>query len=182
MILLNALALLADGKFFPDPGSKARPGNVFRLGVFMWRRIIALMKKEFLALLKDKRSRFIIIVPPLVQLLVFSYAATFDLNQVPFAVFNEDPGFVSRQMLARFDGSPSFHLVGELDHEGQIAQLVNDKQVLMVLHFGPHFSRDLLLGRPARLQLIVDGRNSNTASVLVGYVRSIVIDFNEELG
>jgi len=145
----------------------------------MWRRIFALMKKEFLALLKDKHSRFIIIVPPLVQLLVFSYAATFDLNQVPFAVFNEDPGLASRQMLARFEGSPTFHLVGELDHEGQIAPLVNDKQVLMVLHFGPHFSRDLLLGRPARLQLVVDGRNSNTASVLVGYVRNIVIAFNE---
>ena len=138
------------------------------------------MKKEFLALLKDKRSRFIIIIPPLVQLLVFSYAATFDLNQVPFAVFNEDPGVASRQMLARFDGSPSFHLVGELDHEGQIAQLINNKQVLMILHFGPHFSRDLLLGRPSRLQLVIDGRNSNTASVLVGYVRNIVIDFNQD--
>ena len=146
----------------------------------MWRRILALMKKEFLALLKDKRSRFIIVVPPLVQLLVFSYAATFDLNQVPFAVFNEDPGRASRQMLARFEGSPTFHLVGTLDHEGQIAPLVNDKQVLMVLHFGPHFSRDLLLGRPARLQLVVDGRNSNTASVLVGYVRNMVIAFNED--
>jgi ABC-2 type transport system permease protein len=146
----------------------------------MWRRIIALMQKEFLALLKDKRSRFIIIVPPLVQLLVFSYAATYDLNQVPFAVFNEDQGLASRQMLARFTGSPSFHLVGELDHEGQIAPLVDAKQVLMVLHFEPHFSRDLQLGRPARLQLIVDGRNSNTASILVGYVRNIVIAFNDD--
>lgn len=145
----------------------------------MWRRIFALMKKEFLALLKDKRSRFIIIVPPLAQLLVFSYAATYDLNRVPYAVFNEDPGLASRQMLARFEGSPSFHLVGALEKEEQIAPLVNNKKVLMVLHLGPHFSRDLRLGSTARLQLIVDGRNSNTASVLVGYVRSIVTDFNE---
>jgi len=145
----------------------------------MWRRIIALMKKEFLALLKDKRSRFIIIVPPLAQLLVFSYAATYDLNRIPYAVFNEDPGLASRQMLARFEGSPSFHLVGKLDREEQIAPLVNDKKVLMVLHFGPHFSRDLQLGSTARLQAIVDGRNSNTAAILVGYVRSIVTAFNE---
>lgn len=145
----------------------------------MWRRIIALMKKEFLALLKDKRSRFIVLVPPMVQLLVFSYAATYDLNQVPFAVFNQDPGFASREMLARFEGSSSFQLVGELDHEGQIKPLIDTKQALLVLHFGPHFSRDLLLGRPAPLQLIVDGRNSNTASILVGYVRSMVIEFNK---
>ncbi len=145
----------------------------------MWRRIVALTKKEFLALLKDKRSRFVIIVPPLVQLLIFSYAATYDLNRVPFAVFNEDPGFVSRQLLARFEGSSNFQMEGELDHEGQIPPLVNGKKVLMVLHLGPHFTRDLLLGRPAPLQLIVDGRNSNTAAVLTGYVRSIVTDFNE---
>jgi ABC-2 type transport system permease protein len=145
----------------------------------MWRRIIALTKKEFLALLKDKRSRFVIIIPPLVQLLIFSYAATYDLNQVPYAVYNEDPGFVSRQLLARFEGSPNFQLEGELDHEEQIPPLVNGKKVLMVLHLGPHFTRELLLGRSAPLQLIVDGRNSNTAAVLTGYVRSIVTDFNE---
>ncbi len=146
----------------------------------MWRRIISLMKKEFLALFKDKRSRFIIIIPPLVQLLVFSYAATFDLNQVPFAVYNEDAGSLSRQILARFEGSPHFQLVGELDNEAQIEPLVNNKDVLMVLHFDPHFSRNLLLNQPARLQLIVDGRNSNTAAVLVGYVRTIILAFNEE--
>ncbi|MDA8165633.1 MAG: ABC transporter permease [Desulfobacteraceae bacterium] len=145
----------------------------------MWRRIVALTKKELLALLKDKRSRFVVIVPPLVQLLVFSYAATYDLNRVPYAVFNQDQGFASREILARFEGSPIFRLAGALGHEEQIPPLVNGKRVLMVLRLGPHFTRDLLLGRPAPLQLIVDGRNSNTAAVLVGYVRSIVTDFNE---
>jgi ABC-2 type transport system permease protein len=145
----------------------------------MWRRIIALTKKEFLALLKDKRSRFVVIVPPLVQLLIFSYAATFDLNRIPYAVYNEDAGFASRQLLARFVGSANFELAGGVDREGQIPSLIDSKKVMMVLHLGPHFTRDLLLGRSAPLQLIVDGRNSNTAAVLVGYVRSIVTDFNE---
>jgi ABC-2 type transport system permease protein len=62
----------------------------------MLRRILALMAKEFLALLKDKRSRFVLIGPPLVQLLVFGYAATFDLQNVPYALLNED----SAQLLA----------------------------------------------------------------------------------
>ena len=80
----------------------------------MWRRIIALMIKEFLALLKDKRSRFVHHRPAAVQLLVFGYAATFDLNHVPYAVYNEDGGSASRDLLARFEGSPNFQLVRQV--------------------------------------------------------------------
>ncbi len=74
----------------------------------MWRRIRALMTKEFLALLKDKRSRIVVIVPPILQLLVFGYAATFDLNRIPLAVYNEDHSQASRDLVARFEGSPNF--------------------------------------------------------------------------
>jgi ABC-2 type transport system permease protein len=146
----------------------------------MWRRIVALTIKEFLALLKDKRSRTVLIAPPLMQLIVFGYAATFDLNQVPYAVYNEDPGPASRELLARFSGSSTFHLLGELQGETQIGPLVDSKQVLLVLHIGPHFTRDLLLQRPAPLQVIVDGRDSNTALILVGYVRTMITTFNRE--
>ena len=67
----------------------------------MWRqRIMALVKKEFFTLLKDKKSRFVIIGPPILQLLVFGYAATFDLTHVPFAVYDEDRGSASRELLA----------------------------------------------------------------------------------
>ena len=146
----------------------------------MWRRIFSLMIKEFLALLKDKRSRMVIAAPPVIQLVVFGYAATYDLNHVPYAVYNEDTGAVSRQIAARFEGSPTFHLTGYLDSESQIAPLLNNKRVLMVVHFGPHFSRDMLLNRPANLQIIVDGRDSNTASLVLGYARSIVISANQD--
>jgi len=146
----------------------------------MWRRILALMIKEFLALLKDKRSRTVLIAPPLMQLIVFGYAATFDLNQVPYAIYNEDPGSASRELLAHFAGSSTFRLVGNLQSEIQIEPLVDNKRALLVLHIGPHFTRDLLRQRPAPLQVIVDGRNSNTALVLLGYVRTIVTAFNWE--
>lgn len=144
----------------------------------MWHRIFALVIKEFLALLKDKKSRLVVIVPPLIQLFVFGYAATFDLNEVRYAVFNEDPGAASRELLARFEGSPTFRLMGYLDHEGQIAPLIDSQQVLMVIHIGPHFTRDLLLKHPASLQVILDGRNSNTAMVASGYVGTVVTAFN----
>jgi ABC-2 type transport system permease protein len=145
-----------------------------------WQRIIALVKKEFFTLLKDKKSRFVIIGPPILQLLVFGYAATFDLTHVPFAVYDEDRGSASRELLAHFSGSPNFRRVALLTHEGQIATLIDRRDVLLVLHVGSQFTRDLLLGRPAQLQLIVDGRNSNTAVIAMNYVRTIVNTFNQQ--
>lgn len=147
----------------------------------MWQRVFALVIKEFLALLKDKKSRMVVIVPPIVQLFVFGYAATFDLNEVKYAVLNEDPGIASRELLTRFEGSPTFRLVGYLNHAGQISPLIDRKEVLMVIHIGPHFSRDLASKRPAELQVILDGRNSNTAMVLSGYARTVVNDFSRKL-
>ena len=146
----------------------------------MFGRILALVTKEFLALLKDKRSRLVLIVPPLIQLVVFGYAATYDLKNVPFAVYNEDSGAASREILAALDGSPSFTRVALITHESEIAPLIDSKQVLMVVHTGPHFSSDLLSGRPASLQVIVDGRNSNTAMLAINDVSIMVNRFNRE--
>jgi len=146
----------------------------------MWQRILALMVKEFLALLKDKKSRFVIIGPPIIQLLVFGYAATFDLSNVPYAVYNEDGGAAARDLLARFQGSANFQQVGVISHDGQIRSMIDDKRALLVLHVGPRFSRHMALGEPAQLQVIVDGRNSNTAMLVLNYVRSIVTRFNRQ--
>jgi ABC-2 type transport system permease protein len=146
----------------------------------MWRRILALTIKEFLTLLKDKKSRVVIIVPPMIQLIVFGYAATFDLKHVPFAVFNEDRGSVSRDMIAAFRGSPSFEEVARLAQDKEIAPLIDSKQALMVIRIGPRFSADLLTGQTASIQLIVDGRNSNTAQLAANYAQAIVKKFNIE--
>jgi ABC-2 type transport system permease protein len=146
----------------------------------VWQRIRALIVKELLALLKDKRSRFVLIVPPVVQVLVFGYAATFDLNRVPYAIYDEDGGSASRELLAAFRGSSVFQEAAAISSVGQIAPLIDSKRVLLVVHVGPRFTHDLLSRRSAPLQLIVDGRNSNTALVTVNYVRSIVNQFNEQ--
>jgi len=145
----------------------------------MWYRIFALMRKEFLALLQDKKSRFVIIGPPLLQLLVFGYAATYDLNNVPFAVYNQDGGPAARQLIARFTGSGNFREVARLRSRGAIAPLINRRGALMVLHIGPTFERDLAAGRSAPVQVILDGRNSNTAMIALNYARSIITRFNQ---
>ena len=146
----------------------------------MGKRIFALMIKEFLSLLKDKKSRVVVVVPPLVQLIVFGYAATFDLTHVPYAVYNEDRGAASRDLLAGFLGSRNFREEAVVTHEEEIRPLIDNKKVLLVLHLGPTFSRDLLRGNTASLQVIIDGRNSNTAMLAFNYVNSIVQSFNEE--
>ncbi len=146
----------------------------------MWRRLLALVRKEFLALLQDKKSRFVIVIPPMLQLLVFGYAATFDLSHIPYAVYNEDRGAAARDLLAHFQGSHNFREAVRISHEGQIAPLVDRKAVLLVLHLEPRFSRNLARGEPAVLQVIVDGRDSNTALLALNYVRSVVMDFNEQ--
>ena len=146
----------------------------------MWRRIFALMKKEFLTLFKDKRSRFVVIGPPIIQLLVFGYAATFDLTNLPYAVYNEDPGMASRDLLANFTGSPNFQQISSIANQTQIAPLIDGKKVLLVLHIGQNFSRDLSLGRAADVQVIIDGRDSNTALLALNYARSVVNRFNQQ--
>ena len=130
----------------------------------MGARIVALVVKELLALLRDRAARVVLVVPPLLQLMVFGYAASFDLNHVPYAVYNEDGGTASRQLLARFEGASTFRQVATVRREGEIASLIDSRKVLLVLHVGLHFTRDLLRREGAPLQVIVDGRDSNTAT------------------
>ncbi len=146
----------------------------------MWQRIWHLVVKEFLTLFKDARSRFVIVVPPLAQLLVFGYAATFDIDRVPYAVYDEDRGRWSQKLLARLQGSPVFEEAAHLDHDAQIAPVLDRRQVLFVIHFGPRFSERLARGRQAPVQVILDGRNSNTALIVLGYLRTVLADFTVE--
>lgn len=148
----------------------------------MWKRVTALMVKEFLAVLKDKKSRVVLIGPPIIQVLVFGYAATYDLSHIPFAVYNEDRGRASRDFVAMFHGSPNFREVARITHEEQIAPLIDRKEALLVLHIGPRFSHDLLTGHSAPVYVIVDGRNSNTATLTLNYVRTMTERFNEQWG
>jgi ABC-2 type transport system permease protein len=144
----------------------------------MWQRIYALIIKEFLSILKDKKSRMVIIFPPLIQLFLFGYAANFDLNDIRMGVYNEDRGAAARDLAARFDGANNFRVVKYLKAEREIAPLIDKKKVLLVLHVGSDFSRKLQQGQPADIQVIIDGRNSTTAQTALNYVSTIVAAFN----
>jgi ABC-2 type transport system permease protein len=143
-------------------------------------RIIALTRKELLAVLKDRRSRISLLVPPILQGLIFGYAATYDLNHVPYAVLDQDHSAASRQLLAGLDGSGVFERVADL-HSAQDAQTyIDQRRALLVVQIQLDFERRLMLGQHVDVQVIADGRNSNTAATANSYVSSVVGAFNDE--
>jgi ABC-2 type transport system permease protein len=144
------------------------------------RRMIALIRKELLAILKDPRSRITLFVPPIMQCLIFGYAATLDLTNAPYAALDQDRTAASHELLARLDGSGLFHRVANLDSPAAMANAINDRSALVVVQIGPDFERRLQAREPADVQIIADGRNSNTAGTAMGYFDAIVADFNAD--
>jgi drug efflux transport system permease protein len=147
----------------------------------MWQRVWTLVVKELLAALRDPRGRYILIVPPILQMLVFSVAATQEVKNVRMAVLNEDYGTAARDLIARFEGSTNFAKVSYLRGEADIAPAIDSRSVLMVLHLGPDFSRRLEGGMQAEVLLILDGRRSNAAQIVAGYAQAIFDRFEREL-
>lgn len=146
----------------------------------MLSRLLSLIVKELIAILGDKRSRVVVLVPPVLQVLVFGYAATYDINHVPFAVLNEDGSHASRDLIAHFDGAPAFERVATLTSAPEIDDLVATERALLVVHIDESFGRDLAAGRSPEVQLILDGRNSNTALIAANDARSIIAGYARE--
>jgi len=147
----------------------------------MWQRIHTLIIKEFLAIWRDPRSRAILIVPPLLQLTIFSFAATQEVKDVRIAILNRDLGTSGRDLVALFEGAYNFSDIRFLDDESQIAPAIDSRSALMVVDIQPDFSRKLAAGYPATVQLLLDGRRSNAAQIVEGYSSAIIGRFNEEL-
>ena len=143
-------------------------------------RIIALARKDLLAMFKDSRSRFSLIVPPILQCLIYGYAATFDVTHVPYAVLDQDRSAASRELIAKLDGTGVFDRVLELRRAADINDAIDRQQVVLVLQIGQDFQRKLQSGSSAAVQVIGDGRNSNTAGAATGYAQSIISAFSAD--
>jgi len=143
-------------------------------------RILALTRKELLAILKDPRSRYTLIVPPLLQCLIYGYVATYDLNDVPYALFDRDRSATSQELVARLDGSGVFRRIASLGRAADLRKVINEQRALLVVQIDHDFERQLMAGRQASVQVIADGRNSNTAGTATGYVNAIVESFNRD--
>jgi ABC-2 type transport system permease protein len=146
----------------------------------MFARVTPIVIKEFLEISRDKAARFLLIVPPIIQILVFGYAATFEVHHVSTALLDLDHSQESRELIARFTSSNRFDVVKVAQSQRAINATIDrsDAAVALVIHAG--FAELLRKGQAAPLQVIVDGTNSNTALIALGYINSIATEFAQD--
>lgn len=147
----------------------------------MWRRILALITKELLASIRDRQTCWLVLIAPPFLLLVYAFAITQEVKHVSMAVLNQDIGQEARSLVSRFEGSKTFQRLHYLRGVAEIAPAIDSQDVVMVLQIGPDFSRRVAAGRHADVQLLLDGRRSNAAQILLGYASRIIDQFNQEL-
>lgn len=147
----------------------------------MGTRFYALVVKELLAILRDPRGRMVLIMPPILQLLIFAFAATLEVKNVSIAILDQDRGAWSMELIERFRGSPTFDEITFIDSVGQIRGLIDDQLVMAVVHIPQNFSADIAAGRPVDIQMILDGRRSNAAQIVQGYAARIVQGLNQDI-
>ncbi len=145
-------------------------------------RIGFLCRKELLALLKEPSTRFVLFAPALLQALLFGYGATYDLTHAPYAVLDQSRGAAAAELLARVDGTGVFKREAALNSSQQIAHAIDEDGVLLVLSIPADFDSRLAAGQQAPLQVILDGRNSSTASAAAAQVGAIVAAYNQSIG
>jgi ABC-2 type transport system permease protein len=143
-------------------------------------RIAALVRKELLSILKDKRTQVVLFLPPLLESILFGYAASFDLSTVRYAVLDQDRSAASAEFLARLDGSGVFVRVANLETETEIRREIDGRRALIVVHIPENFERSLWERNAADVQVIGDGRNSNTAGTALSYVGTIAETFSSQ--
>jgi ABC-2 type transport system permease protein len=146
----------------------------------MLARLKQMLIKEFIQVFRDKRTRFVLFGPPIIQMLIFGYAATFEIRHVPTVVLDQDHSQESRDLISRFSSSPYFDVQRQLTEQRQIPELIDLGQATVALQIHPGFAENLRKGRTAPLQVIVDGTNSNTALIAVGYLGQIAGTFAQD--
>src|SRR5690606_13025069 len=134
----------------------------------------ALIIKELLAVLRDPKGRASLIGPPIVQLLVFAYAATLEVRNVDLLVLNRDGGKWGDEPVQPVEGAPACRKITHAPSPAALHDAIDRQRVIAAVHIGPTFSRDIEAGRPADVQIILDGRRSNASQIVGGYLNQIV--------
>ena len=139
----------------------------------MWARIFHLLVKEFLQMKRDKSARFRLLVPPIIQMVLFGYAATFEVFNVSTAILDQDRSQESRTLTDAFVHSSRFRVVVSAAGEQDVRDAVETSRAQVGIVIPAGFAELLRKGRTAPLQVLVDGTNSNTALIALGYVGQI---------
>ncbi|NLW81781.1 MAG: ABC transporter permease [Desulfovibrionales bacterium] len=145
------------------------------------RRIIALTRKELQMLLAEPQSRVLVVMPVVLQVLLFPLAVTLEVKNNSLAVLNEDGGAASLELEQRFAQTMAFSQVIHLSGAEQIDEVLDAQQAIAVVRFGQDFTRQLVQGAPVSLQLLLDGRRSNSSQIAASYIQDIAMAyFNEQ--
>jgi ABC-2 type transport system permease protein len=145
------------------------------------RRVWAVTRKEYLQIIRDSRSLFMVIVMPLMLLTLFGYALSLDVDNIPVAVWDQSGTGRSREFISRFDGSRYFSIRGRFDNYTELVSAIDKGDVMMGLIVPRDFAQRIDAGRDSSAQLIVDGSDSNTALIAIGYARVVAEIFALDL-
>jgi len=148
----------------------------------MWGRVFNLVVKELQQFRRDRAAKFRLLIPTLVQLFIFGYAATFEVYHVATVVLDLDHSQESRELISHFAGSGRFQIVEMAQNHAEIRQAIDRADAVVAIVIDAGFSENLRKGLSAPAQVVVDGTNSNTALIALGYVGQIVAAYAEDMG
>jgi ABC-2 type transport system permease protein len=140
----------------------------------MWYRLLTLIIKELQSLLNTPQGRRMLILPVIIQLAVFPYAATLEVKNATLAIYNQDQGAASLELIERLGAASAFKRLLMLHDEAGLDEAIDTRRALLALRFGPDFSRRIEAGQTADIQAIIDGRRSNSAQIAFAYVGRVV--------
>ena len=145
----------------------------------MLKRLINLIIKEFISIWRDPQSRFIVIVPPIIQLLIFSKAATMEVKNIDLAFLDRNQTEISRSLIKNFENSIWFRKVFSVQKEKEIGSLIESQKIQMGLLIDSEFGKNFTKGKPTNVLIIVDGRQTNVASIASSYATEIISSFEQ---
>ena len=146
----------------------------------MFERLYVMLMKEFLEIRRDPWAIFRLVVPLLIQMIVLGYAATFTVYHVTTVVLDLDRSQASRGLISHFIATGRFTVVDDAENDRQVTRDIDTGRAVVAIVIYAGFARDLLNGKTAPLEIAVDGTNSNTALIALGYVNQIVAQFQAE--
>ncbi len=136
-------------------------------------RLFAMIVKELWAVLRDPRGRIILVIPPIIQLVLFSAAATLEVKNVRIGIYDRDGGAASAEFVNQLAGSPNVKSLLRIESPEALRAAIDQQKIIAVVVFDESFSRDIAAHRPATIQAIFDGRRSNAAQIVEGYLGRI---------
>ena len=146
-----------------------------------WMRTWAMARKEFIHIFRDPRSLGMGIAIPMIMLLLFGYALTLDVDKVPMVIWDQNRSQASREFISHFLGSRYFSLQGYVDNYPEVEKFIDSRRALVSLVIPPDFAGRIASGKGTVVQIIVDGSDSNTATIAAGYAEVIVAAFSQDL-